>query len=192
MEQRLNLIIRIIDAFGYVSAFYELIIKHHIGLGIILTIISCLLSITVYIMSNVEKYKEKYNDLFTDKDGQSSLSRAEKFKYYKIIIGIYILSYILFITLLSFSTQTHAPLAAIFMIIIFYSMPIFFALITREYCYIVDEIYIGKFQKLAFLVSLIISLIIYSSILIADSSLFDLIITFIFQFYPLYYSYKKI
>ena len=68
-------IITLIDIYGYISAFYELIIKHNWGIGTLLTLVSLLLSIIIYVMKHADyikaRYKEKINE---NKKSENSIS----------------------------------------------------------------------------------------------------------------------
>lgn len=170
----LNMIIKIIDIFSYISAFYELMIKHNIGIGIILTIISFVLTIIIYIMNNIEKLKDTY---------YSTLDEIDVPLFFKISIFVYILLWI--VVAIAWLSTIGGPLTTLFLGFIFYNMPIIFLMYTKILCYIFQED-----DKTNIHVSLMVSAIlnifffIFALFDMRNDSIFYLILEIIFQVVP--------
>lgn len=145
--KKLNKIIKIIDLYGYVSAFYELIIKQNIGLGIILTLISLVLSIIVYVIDNIDNIREIHDEI---------ISAIDVPFFYKIFVFVHIFIWItIFILCLIIRGN---PLTRLFLSFILYNMPIIFSITTAVLCFILKE-NTKEYMLTSFTVSLIISAI---------------------------------
>lgn len=174
----MNNIIKVIDIFGYVSAIYEFFVKHNFGIGIILTLVSLFLSVYVYIMSNSDKLKDTYESIISD---------INKSSYFRSIVVMHIAMW--FIILIAWVATSFSFPETIVLGFILYNMPILLALETRFFCYITKEVYRDNYQKLSFLVSLILSIILFFLFLIdEEATAFYLILELVFQCIPLFYS----
>lgn len=176
--KRINSIIKIIDIYGYISAFYELIIKHNIGIGIILSIISLILSITVYIMNNIENLSDSYHE---------TINSINISLFFKISIGVYILIWVL--VLVAWLNMIGSVFTVIFLGFVLYNMPILFSIYTKMFCYILQED-TKIYNNISIIVSMVLSIILFVLFLIdiENGSTFKLILEAIFQCIPLYFA----
>ena len=141
--EKINNAIKIIDVYSYISAFYEMIIKHNFGVGIVLTIISLILSVTVHIMNNIEKFKYTYYD---------KICEINVPIFFRISICLYILIWI--IVLFGWLSMVGTVFTTIFLGFILYNMPILFSLNTKFLCYIFQEN-----DKIYIILTLIVSIV---------------------------------
>lgn len=176
--KRINGIIKIIDIYSYISAFYELVIKHNIGIGIVLTIISLILSIAVYIMNNIDKLIETYNE---------AIDGINVPLFFKISIFVYILIWI--IVLIAWLNMIGSVFTVIFLGFVLYNMPVLFSISTKILCYILQE-EAERYNNISLIVSVVLSIILFGIFLtdMENGSIFYLILEVIFQCIPLYFA----
>lgn len=143
-------IITLIDIYGYISAFYELIIKHNWGIGTLLTLVSLLLSIIIYVMKHADyikaRYKEKINE---NKKSENSISPG----FIKLAVA-YVSGWL---TIVLFGGLINSTSIQLSLLIVLLTLPAIYSIITWLFCHITEENF-SKYGRITFIISLVLSI----------------------------------
>lgn len=173
-SKTLKYIIKLIDLYGYLAAFYEILIKHNLGLGVILTLVSFILSLTIILIDNLEKLKLYIETNFSPKSISS---------IFKAITIIHIFSWLTLLFL--FSHKGASAFSVLFFGFLLYNMPIIFTTVTIIFCYLTQENK-NKYLDLTVIVSIVLSIILLLIFILCGTSIPWLIFEIICQIIPFF------